>query len=366
MNAQTGRLRRSGAARINRRDFLKMGGVGLAGASLLGVVGCGGGTSGGSGGDSRSAVFVTFGSQEDVAIKKAWLEPVAKKRGIDVRLDSPTDYVKLQTQVETDNVSWTIVMADPWWAKQNCGDLIEKRPADVDVSAIDPAYLIDDCAVPGDTFTFTCLYDETKFRSPPPRGWKEFFDTGRFPGKRGVWGGYAVNGTLEGALLADGVNAETLYPLDLDRAFGKLDTIKNDISFFDTIAQGEQQAAAGDVSMMVTVNASGYHLATQGKRWLPIWDGALESYDAYVIPKGANVDAAVPFLNRIASPEGQSDVISSGFPVGPTVKNLRPKPKVDKRFATYLPGDGTILLDQDYYAENFDEVNSRWTTWVSG
>src|ERR671917_1448014 len=39
-----------GIGPINRRDFLKLSGAGLAGATLLGVAGCGGGGQGGGGG----------------------------------------------------------------------------------------------------------------------------------------------------------------------------------------------------------------------------------------------------------------------------------------------------------------------------
>src|ERR687894_2719270 len=50
-----------GIGPINRRDFLKLGGAGLAGATLLGVAGCGGGEQvgggGGSGGSGGSATF---------------------------------------------------------------------------------------------------------------------------------------------------------------------------------------------------------------------------------------------------------------------------------------------------------------------
>src|SRR4028119_2532445 len=42
-----------GIGPINRRDFLKLGGAGLAGATLLGVAGCGGGGEGGGGGGRR-------------------------------------------------------------------------------------------------------------------------------------------------------------------------------------------------------------------------------------------------------------------------------------------------------------------------
>ena len=115
-------------------------------------------------------------------------------------------------------------MADPWWSIQYCGDLLEELPSAVDVSAVDPEYQVDDCGVAGDTFTFNVNYNSEEFSSDEPEGWADFFDTDAFPGKRAVWGSYVVNGVLEGALLADGVAPEDLYPLDLDRAFEKLDT----------------------------------------------------------------------------------------------------------------------------------------------
>jgi osmoprotectant transport system substrate-binding protein len=46
---------------LNRRDFLKLGGAGLAGATLLGVAGCGGG---GGGGSSSGGPKVSVGSKK--------------------------------------------------------------------------------------------------------------------------------------------------------------------------------------------------------------------------------------------------------------------------------------------------------------
>lgn len=59
-NEQSSRL--LAGRRINRRDFLKMGGAGLAGATLLGVAGCGGGDSGGGqGGDGGGEITFIYG-----------------------------------------------------------------------------------------------------------------------------------------------------------------------------------------------------------------------------------------------------------------------------------------------------------------
>lgn len=60
-----------------------------------------------------------------------------------------------------------------------------------------------------------------------PSGWDDFWDVEAFPGPRGLpdtgdrdWWVPVV------ALLADGVAPDDLFPLDLDRAYAKLDEIK--------------------------------------------------------------------------------------------------------------------------------------------
>ena len=61
-----------GAVRISRRDFLKISGAGLVGASLLGVAGCGGegGQQGGGGGRARGTSIVTGIDQEPAVLNR--------------------------------------------------------------------------------------------------------------------------------------------------------------------------------------------------------------------------------------------------------------------------------------------------------
>ena len=57
--------------------------------------------------------------------------------------------------------------------------------------------------------------------------------------------------TLEIALMADGVAPKDLYPLDLDRAFRKLDEIKDHIAVWWTGgAQSTQLLESGEVDMI--------------------------------------------------------------------------------------------------------------------
>ena len=68
-------------------------------------------------------------------------------------------------------------------------------------------------------------YRSGKYRDGGPSTWADFWDVKKFPGSRSLCLSYSPR-TLIFALLADGVPRDQLYPLDIDRAFKKLDQIK--------------------------------------------------------------------------------------------------------------------------------------------
>src|SRR5207249_4296993 len=59
-----------------------------------------------------------------------------------------------------------------------------------------------------------------------PRSWAEFWDVKKFPGARALPHPSYLIGPLEMALVADGVPADKLYPLDVERAFRSLERIR--------------------------------------------------------------------------------------------------------------------------------------------
>jgi ABC-type phosphate transport system substrate-binding protein len=68
---------------LTRQEFLKVSGLGLVGATLLGTLGCGGGDSGGEGGGpvTEGLVFASSGSSYQRAQTKAWINPYSKETG---------------------------------------------------------------------------------------------------------------------------------------------------------------------------------------------------------------------------------------------------------------------------------------------
>jgi peptide/nickel transport system substrate-binding protein len=95
-----------GTVRISRRDFLKIGGTGLVGATLLGVVGCGRGGGGQQGGGAQGNNIVTGIDQEP-----AVLNPVLSEGQLQVTYDAVTGIVEAPLGIQPD-LSYKPVLAE--------------------------------------------------------------------------------------------------------------------------------------------------------------------------------------------------------------------------------------------------------------
>ncbi len=111
-------------------------------------------------------------------------------------------------------------------------------------------------------------FDSTTFSKSPPRTLCDFFDTQNFPGKRGLYAG--AEGTLEIALMADGIPNEDIYdvlrrPSGVERALAKLDTIRPSLVFWRSGEGAEKLLNEGLVSM-TTAYAGRFLRPRQGAR----------------------------------------------------------------------------------------------------
>ncbi|MER7876402.1 extracellular solute-binding protein [Streptomyces solisilvae] len=104
------------------------------------------------------------------------------------------------------------------------------------------------------------MYDKKKFGGNPPKSWADFFNTGKYPGKRAIPGipSDASPGALEAALLVDGVAPDRLYPLNVDRALKKLTSVRSSLVFWDTGARSQQLLESGEVSMAMVWSGRAY------------------------------------------------------------------------------------------------------------
>lgn len=316
--------------------------------------------------EGREAIAVTFGGDISQAFDEAYFAPVEDATGLRIDIDEPTDYARLQAQVESGNVSWSIVEADPWFVETICGTLAVE--INVDRSDIDERFDGGPCGVAANTFAFLAMYDTELFADDPPSTWADFFDTATYPGARAVWGGYSVNGLVEAALLADGVAPENLYPLDLDRAYAKLATIQDDLQYYDTIAQQQEILQSGGPAFVHGLSTIGYIAAQEGTAFAPMWSQAVLGWDVWMIPKGADIEAATAIADRIATHEAQTHMASISSMGYATLGDPPDLTELQQIWSAGNPDniENAIVTDQTYYAENFDPFNNAWVTFIQG
>src|SRR5919197_6684509 len=206
--------------------------------------------------DGTTLGFVSYGGAYQEAQRKGWLQPYSQLTGVQFTEEEGTDYAKIKSQVESGQVTWDIVDVGNDFGLDANKDLLE--PLDYNLIAKDQilegfagTYRVGDI-----TYGVVQAYNTDKV-SGTPSGWADFFDLQKFPGKRGLWK-YATGGVLEFALMADGVGPKELYPLDVDRALKKLETIKSQIVWWDTGAQSQERIGAGEVALSMIWNGRGW------------------------------------------------------------------------------------------------------------
>ncbi|MBJ7555352.1 ABC transporter substrate-binding protein [Marinomonas spartinae] len=312
-----------------------------------------------------SITFVSWGGSTQDAQKQAWAIPFSNKTGIKVIQDGPTNYGKLKAMVESGNVQWDVVDVEADFAYRAAAEgLLE--PLDFSVinkSKIDPRF-VSKYGIGSFYFSFVLAYNKSKIHGAQPTNWNALFDTKDYPGKRALYK-WPSPGVLELALLADGVKPKDLYPLDLDRAFKKLDTIKKDIVWWGSGAQSQQLLASGEVSLGQFWNGRIFALQSDGMPVGISWNQNLVMADFLVIPKGAkNKNAAMKFLAYSSSPQGQADFASltAYAPINEDSPAL-----MEKGLTTYLPthySKEQVSLNYKYWAKHGEEIAKRWNAWL--
>ncbi|WP_189380802.1 ABC transporter substrate-binding protein [Gemmobacter nanjingensis] len=313
---------------------------------------------------AEDMVFTSWGGTTQDAQAANWAQPFTEKTGTGVMQDGPTDYGKIKAMVEAGAVTWDVVDAEFDWALQ-AGKQGLLEPLDftvIDKAKLDPRF-VSDYAVGSFYYSFVLGWNPANFSDAQPATLADLFDTTKFPGKRTFYK-WSAPGVIEAALLADGVAPDALYPLDLDRAFAKLDTIKSDIIWWEGGAQSQQLLASGEAPIGFFWNGRLAALQADGMPVGISWDQNITAADALVVPKGtAHKDAAMKFIAQATSAEGQAAFAAA---TGYAPVNLGSADLMDPAVRATLPDAQTAVqvnADMAYWAEHRDEIGNRWYAW---
>jgi mannopine transport system substrate-binding protein len=205
---------------------------------------------------------------------------------------------------------------------------------------------------------------------PQPVRWADFWNVKDFPGPRALPNIGTPWWNLVAALLADGVSADTLFPLDIERAFRKLDEIKPHVTvWWRSGDQSQQIFRSKEVVMAMMFAGRSAHLQKEG---LPIevsWQGApLDASFWGVLKEAPHANAGLALINFIYSrPAAHADFIKDGL--GATgLKTALPllEPAIAKRLATDPANwPHLVRIDRDWLGENQDAVLRRWLEWLA-
>ncbi|THD82290.1 ABC transporter substrate-binding protein [Aliigemmobacter aestuarii] len=319
---------------------------------------------------------------------EAYHKPFTAQTGVSViNVDADNPAAPIKAQVEAGNVTIDVVDLEYADAVRMCDEgLLEPidpaiLPAGADGTPAADDFLpgaVAECFVATIVFSTLYAFDESKFPENPPTTIADFFDTAKYPGKRGMRKGAKVN--LEMALMADGVPAGEVYalletPEGVDRAFAKLDTIKNDMIWWEAGAQPPQLLADGEVVMTTGYNGRFFAAAVaEGKPFKQVFDGQVYEYDGYAIPKGApNMERAKEFIVFASQTQQLADQ-AKWIAYGPARKSSGPlvglyqdgktemgpfMPTAAANLTNALPSSYEFWVDRDA------ELNERFNAWLA-
>jgi len=309
-------------------------------------------------------VFTSWGGTTQDAQKAAWAEKFTAETNANVLQDGPTDYGKIKAMVESGNVSWDVVDVEGDYAVQagNKGMLEKLDFSVIDKSKLDPRF-VTDYSVGSFYYSFVIGFNADAVGAEGQKTWDDLFDTAKFPGKRTFYK-WSAPGVIEAALLADGVTPDKLYPLDLDRAFKKLDTIKKDIIWWSGGAQSQQLLASAEAPYGMFWNGRLTALKATGVNVGESWEQNITAADALVVPKSAkNRDLAMKFIALATSAKGQAEMATA---TGYAPINTESGPLMDAALRKTLPDQqaaSQVNADMSYWAEHRDEIGERWYAW---
>ena len=321
---------------------------------------------------AQQLTVVNFGGANANAQKKAFYEPYEKTGTKVVAVEYNGEQAKIKVMVDSKNVTWDAVEVESPDAARGCDEgLFEK----LDYSKIGnkadflPA-AVTDCGIGIFVWSTVMAWDGDKLKVGP-KTWADFWDTKKFPGKRGLRKGARYN--LEFALMADGVKPSDVYKTlatkeGADRAFKKLGELKSSIQWWEAGAQPPQFLVAGDVAMTTVFNGRIDAANREGKHLAIGWTGGIYDLDYWVIPKGdPNKDAALKFIAFASTPAAQAEY-AKNIAYGPT--NSRALAKLDSKTLSNLPTSpvnarDALQFNLKFWADQGEDLEKRFASWAT-
>jgi putative spermidine/putrescine transport system substrate-binding protein len=322
----------------------------------------------------EQVIIAEWGGALGDALKKAYYDPFEKETGIKVVQASGPDPAKTKAMVDSGNVEWDVIEHSMteigMLGSQGYFEPIDYSYFDEETRDNLAEVYRNKFGVGGFIWCWVLAYSTEAFtKDNHPSGWADFWNVEKFPGPRSLESGSGGDPPpLEMALLADGVTADKVYPIDTKRGFESLTKIRPHIvKWWTGGAQPGQMLVDGEVVLSSAFSGRIVQLRQQGAKVDLDYNQGISSTDYWVVPKGApnkeNAMKLVAFMSR-AEPQAE---FAKAIPYGPV--NGKAYEHIDDSVARMLPSHpdnlkNLIAFDHDWWAENRMSAQEMWEKWV--
>ena len=335
-----------------------------------------------------TVTVVSWGGSYAAACEKAYHEPFTAETGIGVSLESYNGgLAQVRAQVETGSVHWDVVDLEFADLVRGCDeglfelvDIDEFPPAPDGTSARNDYFegTYSECGGGGLFYSAVYAYNHESFPAGRPSNIRDFFDLNGFPGRRGMRRVPTAN--LEFALMADAVPPEEVYallstPEGVDRAFRKLDTIKDQVVWWETGAQPPQMLADREVVMSTAYNGRIFNAQVlENQPFTIVWDGQILDFGQLAIVAGTpNLEAAKQFL-LFASRVESMVAVGRYIAYSPTRRSgmdlIAAHRELGVDMSPHMPTApenmaGALRNNSAWWTDHGEEMNERFGAWLA-
>lgn len=323
----------------------------------------------------KELVIVTTGGVLEQKLREHFYDPFTRQTGVVVKPVAANDseqWAKVKAMSMTGRGDWdivsvsltTIISGQEYLAEIDCNEL--------------PNVLSQ--GVPGTCRSNTVVrtiggsvlaYNSEVF--PPgrrPRNWADFWNVQAFPGPRALPNAGFPWAWLTAALLADGVPRDKLFPMDVDRAFRKMDQIKPYIRvWWKTGDQSQQIMRDREVVMAMMWSGRALTLKDAGVPVEVEWNEGIKEVAFWGILKNApHPRAAKEFLNFFLDrPEAHAAFSRAMYYDTANKKVLDSLSEEErKKRVTYEENLRSMVeMDFRWIAANRDRLLERWNAWLA-
>ncbi len=327
----------------------------------------------GAGAQDNEVIIRTPGGVYEDTMRRFVYDPFTRETGVRVRAVAATG-ARLLAMFRANNVELDVVDAGDSLLEQlrrqnaladiDYGKWQWTKPDDIDTSVRLPTRA-------GNLLYASVIgYSKEAFPNAHPETWAQFWDTQRFPGPRSLADMATGAPNLEFAVLADGVEMDKIYPIDIDRAFRSLTRIRPSIpKFWDTGALSAQMLADKEIVLGSFWNGRVQVLIDRGAPLGLDWGQSMIEVQAVGVFKGARNGAnAQRLIDYMLQPHVQAEYCKA-LTYGPTnakAFELLPDDQLARMPGSPASRSKGFYKDITWWEDNRERVNRTWSRWILG